>query len=204
MPPPTATSTLSLVAEPPLLAAGPDAIISSRTASALGVVAAGYGVTAQLALLLVAVVQLSRAAMRGLGAERSAWAWILAAATVVVLGYFQGYRGFQRRFSPLVAGRAVHLARNPRLWHAVAAPIYVCGLVHATRRRRVSTAILFTVMPLLAVTVARLPEPYRAAVDLGVACGLLWGALAIVVFTVRACAGRPPAITLDLPSSESR
>jgi hypothetical protein len=202
MPPPTAASALSLATEAALIES-PRAPAASGKASALGIVAAGYGLAGQLALLLFAAVQLSRAALRGLATEDRGLAWALAAASVAALSYLQGYRGFQRRYSPLVAGRAAFLARSPRPWHVAAAPLYVCGLVHATRRRRRSTALLYAIMPLLALAVRRLPEPGRAAVELGVACGLLWGAIAMVVFTVRSLLGRPPATALDLPSPPS-
>src|SRR6185369_9220460 len=85
--------------------------------------AACWGIAGQAALLLVAVLKLSRAALAGLTAPGlGAFHWALAAASVAFLCYFQGYRGFQRGYAPFVAARAAHLARHPRLAHAIAAP----------------------------------------------------------------------------------
>ena len=166
-----------------------------------GVLAAAWGVTGQIALVAAPAALLLRAAVRGLAAaDLDPWHWALSAATVLLLGYFQGYRGFQRGYAPFVAARAAHLARHPAVWHGIAAPLHVCGLVDATPGRRARTALLLAVMPVLAFLVARLPAPYRAIVDLGVAFGLAWGALSIIVYAARAAAGRVPAIPLSLPA----
>jgi hypothetical protein len=166
-----------------------------------GVLAAAWGVTGQLALVAAPAALLLRAALRGLAAaDLDPWQWALAAVTVLFLGYFQGYRGFQRGYAPLVAARAAHLARHPTLWYGIAAPLHVCGLVDATPGRRARTTLLLAVMPVLALLVGRLPAPYRAIVDLGVAFGLAWGALSIVVHSARAAAGSPPAVSLSLPA----
>jgi hypothetical protein len=166
-----------------------------------GVLAAAWGVTGQLAFVVAPAALLLRAAVRGLAAaDLDPWQWALAAATVLLLGYVQGHRGFQRGYAPFVAARAAHLARHPNAWHGIAAPLHVCGLVGATPRRRLRTALLLAVMPVLAFLVGRLPSPYRAIVDLGVAFGLAWGALSIVVYAARAAAGRVPAVPLSLPA----
>lgn len=193
---PRTTSTLALASERTLPA------VTSSTAAPRrclrGVFAATWGVAGQVVLVAAPAALLLPAATRGLasadlGAAHSA----LAVASLVVLGYFQGYRGFQRGYAPFVAARAA-LARHPTAWHGVAAPLHVCGLIAATSRRRARTAALFAVMPVLAFAVGRLPSPYRAIVDLGVALGLASGAVALAAFGVRAALGRPPAVALDL------
>lgn len=198
--PPSTSTTLALASERTL-----PPIISSAAApghSVRGALAASWGVAGQVALVAVPAALLLRTATRGLaGADLGPAHWALAAATLLLLGYFQAYRGFQRGYAPFVAARAAHLARHPTAWHAIAAPLHVCGLIAATRRRRARTAALFAIMPLLALAVGRLPEPYRAIVDLGVAFGLTWGAVALAAFGVRAALGRPPAVALDLPLS---
>ena len=201
---PTTPSTLALTADAE--AAEPLApAFAEAGGGALGAAAACWGIAGQAALLLVAVLKLSRAALAGLTAPGlGAFHWALAAASVAFLCYFQGYRGFQRGYAPFVAARAAHLARHPRLAHAIAAPFYACGLVHATPRRRAGTTLLYVTMAALAIGLARLPDPYRAIVDLGVACGLLWGAVSLLAFASRAAVGLPPAVALDLPDPPRR
>lgn len=195
---PRSTSTLALErALPPVAssAAAPPRCLR-------GILAASWGVAGQLILVAVPAALLLRAATRGLDrADLGPAHWALAAASLLLLGYFQGYRGFQRGYAPFVAARAAHLARHPTAWHALAAPLHVCGLIAATPRRRARAAALFAVMPVLALAVGRLPDPYRAILDLGVAFGLAWGAVALAAFAVRAALGRAPAVPLDLSSS---
>lgn len=196
---PSTSSTVALSNELPLAGAPRDATAPAR-ARAAGALAASWGVAAQVALLLLPARQLAHAGVDALAAQGVAWSFALAAASVAALCYLQGYRGFQRRYAPLVAARAVHLARHPRPWHAALAPLYVCGLVHASPRRRRATALVAATMPVLALAVGALPQPYRAAVEVGVAFGLLWGVVAVLAFAIRAAGGRPPAVPLDLPA----
>lgn len=191
----------SLELEPPLPATACDGADAADPGLA-GLAAAAWGVGAHLAVIAVAIRRLLAAGLAGLEvADASGWA--ASAACVAALLWLQGHRGFQRAFSPLVAGRAAHLARRPTPWLVLAAPLHVCGLVHATPRRRRRAALLFGAMPFLVLGVARLPDPWRAAVDLGVACGLLWGAACLVLHTRRALAGRLPGVALDLPPTEA-
>jgi hypothetical protein len=63
---------------------------------------------------------------------------------------------------------------------------------------------LFASMAVLGGLVRAMPEPHRAAVRLGVATGLLWGAWALLRLAARAARaapGRPAEATpLDLPA----
>lgn len=171
-----------------------------RRAPLAGVVAAWWGVGAHAVVLLVAARKLTRGALASLGeAEGEPTTWLLAAACVAAFAYFQGYRGFQRGFSRLVAARARHLARHPTPWHVALAPLHVCGLIHATGRRRAATAALFVAIPFLSWGVGRLPEPLHGAVALGVAAGLTWGLVSMVALAARAAAGQLTGATADLP-----
>lgn len=165
-----------------------------------GLLAAAWGVGAHAVVLLVAARKLLRGGLAGLAeAEEATVAWLLAAACVAAFCYFQGYRGFQRGFSRMVAARARHLARHPTPWHAALAPLHVCGLIHATGRRRAATAALFVAIPFLSWGVGRLPEPLHGAVALGVAAGLTWGLVSMVTLAARAAAGRLTGASADLP-----
>jgi hypothetical protein len=125
--------------------------------------------------------------------------WALLAASVVVLGYSEGYRAFQLRAAPRIVVRAIHLARHPRPLHVALAPFYCTGLMHATRRRLIASWILYGMLVVLIVSVRRLDQPWRGIVDAGVVVGLGWGTLAILIIYVRALAGRPPQVSPELP-----
>jgi hypothetical protein len=168
--------------------------------SALGVAAAVWGLAGVVALLVRAVSRLWPPAIDALAAPLDAAAWAFAAGSVLFIGFFEGYRGFQRGFAPRVVARAWHLARAPRPLHALLAPLFCMGLIHATRRRLITS---WTVLSLIvgAVLALRLvAQPWRGLVDLGVVVGLVWGLAAIVAFAGRALAGGGPPGPADLPA----
>lgn len=125
------------------------------------------------------------------------------ALSVVIMAYSEGYRGFQQRFSPRVAVRALALAEGRvtrrRAWLVVFAPLMAMGLIHATRRRLIGSWCLLLAIVGLILFVRTLAQPWRGAVDAGVVVGLSWGALATLVFAFRALRGRPPEVEADLP-----
>jgi hypothetical protein len=122
-------------------------------------------------------------------------------AWLAMIAYAEGYRGFQKRFSPRVVARALHLGAHPRLVYTVFAPLYCMGLVHATRRRLVASWTLVLAIVGLVLLVRKLPQPWRGIIDAGVIVGLTWGAVAIVYFTVRAVRGASMPVPPDVPST---
>lgn len=167
-----------------------------RPAGLIGLV---WGLGGVLLLLGQAIARLAPLAVEGLSTPLAGWQWGITFVWVVGMAWSEGYKGFQRAFSPRVVGRAFHLARNPRPLHVLLAPLYCMGLVHATRRRAIASWILLATMATLVVLVRQLPQPWRGIVDAGVVVGLVWGVVAIGGFFVRALRGRPPAVPLELP-----
>src|SRR5690606_21018767 len=85
--------------------------------------------------------------------------------------------------------------------YALLAPAFCMSLFHATRRGLlVAWGTVGMVICLVAI-VSRLPQPWRGIIDAGVVLALLWGALAIVAFFVKALAsGQPPEVDAALPT----
>lgn len=162
-------------------------------------VAGWWGLGALLAVLVEALVRLFPAALRplfegGLGPVE----WTAYFASIAALAIGEGYRGFQKAFSPRAVARAFAVADQPT-WVKVLAPLYVMGLVHATRRRLVINWCLTLGIVALIVAVARLPWPWRQIVDAGVVAGLTWGTVSILVMLLQGLAGRPPEVDLEHP-----
>src|SRR5690606_32905631 len=106
----------------------------------LGALGAAWGLGAVVLLLVQAIARLAPLAVEGLTAHPLAgWQWTLAGAWTAGMAWSEGYRGFQRAFSPRVVARALYLARNPRPVHVLLAPFFCMGLVHARRRRLVAS-----------------------------------------------------------------
>lgn len=154
------------------------------------------GIFLLLAQALTALVPLACAAIE---MPWSAGQWAFAVSWVLFMGYAEGYRGFQTRFSPRVVRRAIHLFENPRPLHLLFAPLFCMGLIHASRKRIIANWALVGGIAGLVLAVGMLAQPWRGLVDLGVVLGLGWGMVAIVGFVVRTARGRPPDIDPDLP-----
>jgi hypothetical protein len=121
---------------------------------------------------------------------------------VAFMLYSEGYKGFQRQLSPRVVARGLHLARHPRLAHALLAPFFCMGLFHATRKRLITSwAVLIGIVGLV-VAVRQLDQPWRGIVDGGVVLGLSWGLVAMLVYLVLGLMGRELPVPPDLPESE--
>jgi hypothetical protein len=175
---------------------------SSRARRLLYLVTFLWGVLGVLALFARALLRLAPMAWQPI-ADGSMTALHIAVyvAWVSFNAYAEGYRAFQKSFCPRVIGRAHHLASNPKLLHALLAPLYCLSLFHANRRGLtlawVMLAIVVTLVWLLSIT----PQPWRGIVDGGVVVALAWGAMALVVMGLETLMGAPPRAKLGLPDT---
>jgi hypothetical protein len=162
---------------------------------------AAWGIVGVALLLAQAVVRLFGVAVDPFVSGRGLTPFETGACVVwvLVMLHGEGYRGFQKAFVPRTVARAFHLASTPRPLLVALAPAYCMGLVHARRRRLVTSWSLVAVIVLAVVLVRRLPVPWRSIIDLGVVAGLLWGIVSLLATFARALRGNVPSYPLDLP-----
>ncbi len=177
----------------------PPTSTADRGTGPLGWLAAIWGVGGVVLLLGNAVARLAPMAVEAIRGPLGFLEWGSLVACVAFMGFFEGYRGFQLGFSPRVVSRAVHLARQPRPALVLLAPLFCMGLVHASRKRLTVSWILTAGIVGLVIAVRQVPQPWRGILDAGVVVGLSWGIVAILAFGLRALAGRPPAMQVELP-----
>ena len=127
--------------------------------------------------------------------------WIALGVSLVFMGYAEGYKGFQLRFSPRVAARALYLRQNPTLIRVLLAPLFCMGFFHATRKRKIVTYSLTTGIILLIIGVGHLAQPWRGIIDVGVLLGLGWGLLSIWYYTFRVFFGGGAAVSHETPDA---
>lgn len=61
--------------------------------------------------------------------------WGLFGSTMAAFAYYEGYKAFQLKFSPMLVQRAMTLSREGTPAHHIAlAPFYSMGLFHATKK----------------------------------------------------------------------
>jgi len=105
--------------------------------------------------------------------------------TCLFFAYAEGYKGFQRKFAPMVVARSFTISLS-KIHHILLGPLYSMGLIHATKKRKiVSWSLTIGIFGLIAA-VKRLPYPWKNIVDAGVVVGLSWGAISIQIGYLKA------------------
>jgi hypothetical protein len=169
----------------------------------VGLVSALWGLLGVTALLGGAVIRLAPWALEALHMDLAWHQWTLMLVFVAFMGYSEGYMGFQRGFSPMVAARARYLREHPTLGRVVAAPLFCMGFFHARRRRLVISYSLTLGIIGLILLMRFLPQPWRGIVDAGVIVGLTWGFVSLLVFAVQGLRSRDYDILPEVSEIES-
>ncbi len=162
-------------------------------------VAAFWGLTGVALLLGSAVYRLLLLAIDAFSYSFQWNHWLALAAIVLLMAYSEGYRAFQKGFSPRVAARALYLKMHPRPLHAALAPLFCMGFLHTTPRRQITSISVTAGIIALVLLVRLLPQPWRGIVDAGVVVGLLWGLVSLGVFALRAFLAEEFPFSPELP-----
>src|SRR3990172_6522523 len=105
----------------------------------MGILGAIWGLTGVLLLLGSAVYRLTPLAVDAFSYDFSWYHWLSLFIVLLFMSYAEGYRGFQKAFSPRVAARALYLKNHPRLLHALLGPFFCMGFFHASGRRKITS-----------------------------------------------------------------
>lgn len=162
-----------------------------------------YGVFGVVAYLSYGVVKVVPIVLEGLASIEEPWQWGLLAATLLFFAYVEGYKGFQKGFSPRVVSRSWVVAEESAgapIWHKILAPFFAIGYFHGTKKRVITSWAVTSVVFAVVVGVKQLANPYRAIIDAGVIVGLMWGVISIIVlFAISVSSGKPPEFDPALP-----
>jgi len=171
---------------------------------ATGIAVATYGVAGVLALLARAMWRLTPPALEPIEQHMlTGSTWVLYITWTLFNLYAEGYRGFQKAFSPRVVARAIHLAHNRKPLHVLLAPVFCMALFHAKRKNLIMSWALVVVIVALVILVRMLAQPWRGIIDAGVVVGLAWGAASIVILFFRAVVGGIVPEHDSLPDDEA-
>ncbi len=152
----------------------------------LGTLTATWGIAGVLLLIGAAMVRLTRVGLDAFDYPLRMHHWAFFVVFLLFMLISEGYRGFQKSFAPRVATRARELQLDPRPLQVFLAPLVCMGLVYATPSRMLRSYGLAGMIVIFVLIVRQLPQPWRGLVDLGVAAGLLWGMLALILFSYKA------------------
>ena len=164
--------------------------------------AVAWGFIGVTLFLAMAVFGLLKHAVAVLDYPLSVMQWILLIGNIVFMAYTEGYRGFQKSFSPRVAARVLYLSRHANWLQTLFAPAFCLGYFGTTRRRQISVILLTLALTLLVIMVRELEQPWRGIIDAGVVVGLSWGLVSFILFTIQAFNGQDFAYSAEVNDTE--
>lgn len=127
------------------------------------------------------------------------WHWIPLVIWTIFMAYSEGYRGFQKKFSPRVVARAEYLGNHPTIARVVFAPLICMGLVLATKKRLIVSWSLIGGIFVLVLIIQTFGTPWRGIIDFGVVVGLTWGLISLLWYVVKALMGQGPNVDPEMP-----
>lgn len=167
---------------------------------AVATLGALWGLGGIVLLFLSACWRLGRLALEAFSAGWTWYHWPVLAVVIVIMAHAEGYRGFQKGFSPRAAARARYLREHPRLLWLALAPLFCMGYIHATRKRRIISFTLTLGIVALVLLVRLLPQPWRGIIDAGVVVGLVWGIVSLACCGVQALTASSYDISPETPA----
>lgn len=145
-----------------------------------------WGIGGILLLLSFAIWRMLPNALTAFEYEFNGYHWALLIGNTLIMAYYEGYKGFQKAFSPRAAARARYLYTQGKPAHLLAAPFFCMAYFAAPRSRKIATWVLTISIVVLVLIFQRLPQPFRGILDVGVILGLGWGIFATVLSSARA------------------
>ncbi|NQZ31185.1 MAG: hypothetical protein HRU06_07900 [Oceanospirillaceae bacterium] len=152
----------------------------------IGRIAAVWGFAGVFLFLGSAIFRLSQYSVQLEIQNLPIWQWLILAAWIAFMAYYEGYKGFQKSFSPRVAARIYYLRSNVTPLRFALAPLFCLGFFDAERKRVIFIFCLTGAIMILIKLVEHMPMPWRAIMDTGVVVGLSWGLISVVLFSMKA------------------
>ena len=151
-----------------------------------GIVATVWGIGGLMLLLGFAIYRLTPYAIEALQMPLNWKHWLLLIANVLFMAYTEGYKGFQKSFSPRFAARAKFLLRETTPIRTLLSPFFCMSYFGAPKRRMFTTSVLTVAIILFILSFRLIPQPWKGMLDAGVVIGLIWGIIATAYYCMKA------------------
>ncbi|MDF1751400.1 MAG: hypothetical protein P1U89_01370 [Verrucomicrobiales bacterium] len=145
-----------------------------------------WGTIGVCALLSCAIYRLYPRGMEAINGGLTTLQWVILVLWVLFMLVAEGYRGFQKKFSPRTAARVKYLRDKPDILRTIFAPFFCMGYFHANKKTKIIATCLTLGIILLVVLVSFCPQPWRGIIDVGVVLGLTYGMISFLIFTYQA------------------
>ena len=161
-----------------------------------------WGILGVSAMLLNAIIGLSPRAASAIESGLNGIQWAALIGFAIFMLVAEGYRGFQKKFSPRTAARVRYLRDNPTLLRILLAPVFSMGFFYANKKTRLTVYILTTgIITMVVLVTFCCPDPWRGIIDFGVVLGLAWGLVSFWIYTIKALTSEDFAHSPETPLS---
>ncbi len=152
----------------------------------MGVLAFLWGIAGLILLLGFASWRLSAYTIESFSMPLNWIHWIVFLGFSIFMAHSEGYKGFQKKFSPRFAARCKYLLHNTNLLQLLLAPLFCMGFFHAPKKRVIATFALTIMIIIFILTFRLIPQPWKGLLDAGVVIGLIWGILSSLYYCFKA------------------
>lgn len=167
----------------------------------IGIVASIWGMLGSCAILAIAIWRMINHVSEGFSEPLEMIHYGVMIPWILFMAYSEGYKGFQKSYSPRVAARAVFLRDNSTVLRAFFAPVFCMGFFDSTKKRKIVIWCLLIGVTLLVILFRFIPQPWRGVLDLGVVVGLSWGIIATIYFYLKYLFGDASDADPEVPAS---
>jgi hypothetical protein len=112
--------------------------------------------------------------------------WAVFIGFTIFMLYSEGYKGFQKKFSPRFAARCKYLLHHASRTQLIFAPFFCMAYFHAPKKRIIARLILTCMIITFIISFRFIPQPWRGLLDAGVMLGLIWGVIATLIYCFKA------------------
>jgi len=151
-----------------------------------GILAVSWAIIGLILLLGFACWRLSAYTIESFSMPLTWIHWLVFIGFTIFMAHAEGYKGFQKKFSPRFAARCKYLSHSVSLIQLLLAPLFCMAYFHAPKKRVIATFSLTLMIILFIFSFRMIPQPWKGLLDFGVVIGLAWGMLSTLYFSFKA------------------
>ena len=157
-----------------------------QPSSIKGVLAVSWAIIGLLSLLSFACWRLSAYTIESFSMPLSWVHWLVFVVWTIFMAHGEGYKGFQKKFSPRFAVRCKYLLHNTTFLQLLLAPLFCMAYFHAPKNRVIATYALTIMIIIFIFSFRLIPQPWKGLLDFGVVLGLFWGIVSTLIYCFKA------------------
>ena len=112
--------------------------------------------------------------------------WLVLIGFTIFMAHGEGYKGFQKKFSPRFAARCKYLSHSATWLQLLLAPLFCMAYFHAPKKRVIATYALTLMIIVFIFSFRLIPQPWKGLLDFGVVLGLAWGIISTLIYCFKA------------------